>query len=132
MSQRRRAQILELLADILRSKEVDVIEPALEDPVEIVRLNAARAVLANGNGAQKERAFEVVLRLLDSPDRALRGNAEDILLEHLTVGHQLVEREIQRRNLAGESAEESFPRESTLSVLQRIRKKGRLMLEERC
>ena len=131
MSQRRRARILGLLADILRGDEVHLIEPALEDSVEIVRLNAARAVLNKGNAAQKERAFEVVLSLLDLSDRALRGDAEDLLLEHFSIGHQLIEREIQRRDHAGEAAGELFPRESTLGVLLRIRKSGQLTLEER-
>lgn len=131
MSHRRRARILGLLADILRGDEVHLIEPALEDPVEIVRLNAARAVLSKGNAAQKERAFEVVLSLLDLSDRALRGDAEELLLEHFSIGHQLIDREIERRDHAGESAEEFFPRESTLGVLLRIRKKGQLTLEER-
>ena len=131
MSKRRRGRVLGLLVDILRSDEVHLIESALEDPVDIVRLNAARAVLNKGDITQKERAFEAVLPLLDSSDGAMRGDTEDLLLEHFSIGHQLIEREIDRRSRAGESAGEFFPRETALGVLLRIRKKGQLILEER-
>ena len=129
MSQRRRARILEILADVIREGEVDLIQDLLDDPVESVRLNAARAVLARGNHAQQERAFEVGLQLLDSSDRGNRASSEEILLEHFDVGCHLVEQEIQRREAAGESEQQLFPRESTLVVLLRIRKKGRQLME---
>jgi HEAT repeat protein len=129
MSQRRRARVLEILAGLLRREELNLIESALDDPVEMVRLNGARAFLAQGTHMQKEHAFEVALRLLDSSDRALRTCSEEILLENFALGHQQVEEEIRRRELAGESAEEFFPKESTLVILQRIRKNGKQLME---
>jgi hypothetical protein len=129
MSQRRRARILEILADLLRSEEINLIEALLEDPVEAVRLNATRAVLSKGNGVQKERAFEVALLLLDSSDRGVRASSEEILVGHCGVRYRMVEQEIRRRELAGESAQEFFPKESTLVILHRIRKKVRLLKE---
>jgi len=129
MSQRRRARILEILSDLLRSEEIGLIKDLLDDPVEAVRLNAARAVLARGSRGQQERALGVVLRLLDSLDRGIRANGEEILFEHFGVGRQLVEQEIRQRELAGESAQQFFPKESTLVILHRIRKKGRQLTE---
>jgi HEAT repeat protein len=129
MSQRRRARILEILADLLRTEEINLIEALLDDPVETVRLNAARAVIALGTREQQERAFEVALLLLDSSDRGVRASSEEVLLEHFAGGHCLLEQEIRRRELAGESAQQFFPRESTLVILQRIRKKGRQLTE---
>jgi hypothetical protein len=129
MSQRRRARILEIIADLVRSDEIHLIEDLLDDPVEAVRLNAARAVLARGNRCQQERAFGVALRLLDSSDRGIRASSEEILFEHFSVGHHLVEQEIRRRELAGESAQQFFPKESTLVILLRICKKGRQLTE---
>jgi hypothetical protein len=129
MSQRRRARILEILADLLRSEEIELIEALLHDPVEAVRLNAARAVLSKGNGVQKESAFQVALPSLDSSDRGVRASSEETLVEHFGVGYHLVELEIRRRELAGESAQEFFPKESTLVILHRIRKKGRQLKE---
>jgi HEAT repeat protein len=131
MSQRRRARILEILDDLIRIDEVHLIESLLDDPVEAVQLNAARAVLDKGSRAQQRRAFEVALRLLDSSERNVRTLSEEILLEHPGVGHHLVEQEIQRRELAGESAQQFFPQESTLVILLRIRKKGRQLREAR-
>jgi hypothetical protein len=131
MSQRRRARILEILDDLIRSDEVYLIEDLLDDLVETVRLNAARAVLTKGSRAQQERAFQVALPLLDSSERGVRTLSEEILLEHFGVGHHLVEQEIQRRELAGESAQRFFPKESTLVILVRIRKKGRQLREAR-
>jgi hypothetical protein len=129
MSQRRRARILEILAALLRREEIGLIEDLLDDPVEAVRLNAARAVLARGNRCQQERAFGVALRLLDSSDRGIRASSEEIIFEHFSVGHHLVEQEIPQRELAGESAQQFFPKESTLVILHRIRKKGRQLTE---
>jgi HEAT repeat protein len=131
MSQRRRARILEILDDLIRGDEVCLIEGLLDDPVEAVRLNAARAVLNRGNRAQQERAFEVALHLLDSPERNVRTLSEEILLGHFDVGADLVEQEIRRRGLAGESAQQFFPQESTLVILLRILKKGRQLREAR-
>ncbi len=124
MSQRRRARILEILGDLIRGDEVYLMEGLLDDPVEAVRLNAARAVLNRGSRAQQERAFQVALRLLDSLERGIRTLSEEILLEHFGTGADLVEQDIQRRELAGESAQQFFPQESTLVILLRIRKKG--------
>ena len=128
-SQRRRARILEILADILRGEEVDLVEAMLDDPAEAVRLNTARAVLARGTRVQQEHAFEIALRMLDSSDRGVRAGSEEMLVEHFGVGDHLVEREIRRRELAGESAQEFFPKESTLVILHRIRKQGRQLTE---
>jgi len=130
MSQRRRARILEILADLLRSDEIHLIEDLLDDPVEAVRLNAARAVLARGNGFQQERAFGVALRLLDSMDRGVRTSSEEILLAHFGVGAHLVGEAIRQRQLAGESELQFFPRESTLAILLRVSKKGTQSKEE--
>jgi HEAT repeat protein len=129
ISQRRRARILEILSDLLRSEEIGLIEDLLDDPVEAVRLNAARAVLARGNRGQQERAFGVVLRLLDSLDRGVRANVEEILFEHFGVGRQLVEQEIRQREVAGESAQQFFPKESTLVILHRIYRNGSQLTE---
>jgi len=125
MSQRRRARILEILADYARSDEIHLIEDLLDDSVEAVRLNATRAVLAQGNRVQQERAFEVALRLLDSSGRGVRASSEEILLAHFEVGPHLVEKEIRRRQFAGESERQFFPKESTLLILLRIRKNAR-------
>jgi HEAT repeat protein len=130
MSQRRRARILEILADLVRSDEIHLIEELLDDPVEAVRLNAARAVLARGNRFQQERAFEVALRLLDSMDRGVRTSSEEILLAHFGVGAHLVGEAIRQRQLAGESELQFFPRESTLAILLRVSKKGTQSKEE--
>jgi hypothetical protein len=124
MSQRRRGRILEILADLLRGDEISQIEDLLEDPVESVRLNAVRPILREGSTVQQHRAFQVALGLLDSSERTVRTLAEEILLEHFAKGRQFVEQEIQRREVAGESAEQFFPQESTLLILHRIRKKG--------
>ncbi len=129
MSQRRRARILEILADLLHTEEINLIEDLLDDPVEAVRLNTARAVLGPGNRVQQERAFGVALRLLDSMGRGIRESSEEILVAHFGIGHHLVEQEIQRRELAGESAHDFFPKETTLVILHRIRKKGRQLTE---
>jgi HEAT repeat protein len=129
MSQRRRARILEILADLLRREEIGMIEDLLDDPIEAVRLNAARAVLARGSRGQQERAFGVLLRLLDSSDRGIRASAEEILGAHFGIGRHLVEQEIRQRELAGESAQQFFPKESTLAILHRICKKGSELTE---
>ena len=131
MSQRRRARILEILDALLRSDEVHLIENLLDDAVETVRLTAARAVLSKGSRAQQERAFQVALRLLDSSERNVRTLSEEILLEHSDAGHHLFEQEIQRREFAGESAQQFFPKESTLVILLRIRKKSQQLREAR-
>jgi len=123
-SQRRRARILELLNDLIRTDEIQLIQDLLDDPVEIVRFNAARTVLDKGDRAQQEQAFRVALRLLDSSERGVRTVSEEALVTHFAVGKHLVQLEIQRRELAGEPAQQFFPRESTLLILHRIRKKG--------
>jgi len=129
MSQRRRARILEILADYVRSDEIHLIKDLLDDPVEAVRLNAARAVLARGERCQQERAFGVALRLLDSLDRGVRTSSEEILLAHFGVGAHLVEEAMRQRQLAGESERLFFPKESTLVILLRVSKKGRQSTE---
>ncbi len=125
MSKRRRARILEILADVIQGEEVALIEQFLDDSIEAVRLNAARAVLNRGIPVQRERAFKVALRLLDSLDRNVRAGSEDILLEHFGVGADLVAEEIRQRQLAAESDRQFFPKESIL----RIRKNGRQSAE---
>ena len=129
MSQRRRARILEILNDLIRRDEIYLIESLLDDPVEAVRLNTARAVLNRGNRAQQERAFQVALCLLDSRERGIRALSEEILLEHFGAGPDLVEQEIHRREQDGESTQQFFPQESTLVILLRIRKRGRELTE---
>jgi hypothetical protein len=129
MSQRRRARILEILAELVRSEEINLIEDLLDDPVEAVRLNAARAVLARGNRCQRERAFGVALRLLDSMDRGVRTSSEEILLAHFSVGAHVVEEAIRQRQFAGESERQFFPKESTLAILLRIRRNARQSME---
>jgi hypothetical protein len=129
MSQRRRARILEIIADIIREGEADLIQDLLDDHVESVRLNAARAVLARGNRCQRERAFGVALRLLDSMDRGVRTSSEEILLAHFGVGAHVVEEAIRQRQLAGESERQFFPKESTLVILHRIQRKSRQLTE---
>jgi HEAT repeat protein len=124
MSQRRRARILEIVAEMVQNDEINLVEHLLDDPVEGVRLNAARAVLNRGNHTQQERAFATALRLLDSSDRYLRASSEEVLLAHFKVGPELIEEEICERNRAGEPADQFFPRESTLAILLRIRREG--------
>jgi HEAT repeat protein len=128
-SQRRRARILELLADILRNDETKLIEDLLDDPVDAVRLSAARSILRKGNRTQRERAFAIVLQMLDSPDREFRGKSEEILLDYFAVGQHFVEEEIRKRESAGEPPQQFFPRESTLLILHRIRRQGQQMKE---
>jgi HEAT repeat protein len=123
MSQRRRARILEIVAEMVH-EEISSVEHLLDDPVEGVRLNAARAVLNRGNHTQQERAFATALRLLDSFDRYLRASSEEILVAHFQVGPELIEEEIRERKRAGEPEDQFFPRESTLAILLRIRRKG--------
>jgi HEAT repeat protein len=124
MSQRRRARILEIVAEMVQNEEIGSVEHLLDDLVEAVRLNAARAVLNRGNHAQQQRAFATALRLLDSSDRYLRASSEEILLAHFQAGSQLIEEEIRERKRAGEPEDQFFPRESTLAILLRIRKRG--------
>ena len=57
MGQKRRNHVFEILADPLRSEEINLIEVPLEDSAEIGRLNAARTSLRKVTGAQKERAL---------------------------------------------------------------------------
>ncbi len=47
------------------------------------------------------------------------------VVEDFGAGNHALEQEIPRRELAGESAQAFFPKESTLVILHRIRKKGR-------
>jgi HEAT repeat protein len=122
MSKRRRARILEILADLLRPHETALIEDLLEDPDERVRVNAARAVLEKGIEDQQTHAYQCALRLLDSPSSAIRAASEDLLAAHIERGRALVESEIERREGRGESATEFFPHESTLRILHRIQR----------
>jgi hypothetical protein len=124
MSQRRRARILEILSGLVRYEEIHLIEGLLSDPIEAIRLNAARAVLSHGNCAQKQRALAVGIRLLDSTDRGVRADCEEILTSHFDAGAHLIEHAIRERRLAGEPESRFFPRESTLAILLRIHRKG--------
>ena len=126
MSERRRARILEVLAEsTVQDEDLRPVEDALEDPVEAVRLSAVRAVLVHGNVGQQRRAFRIGLQLLDSSDRGIRWDCEEILFEHFLVGPDLVEHQIGQRRTAGESECEFFPKETTLTILMRIDRKGK-------
>ncbi len=123
MSQRRRARALEILCELPVPGRYDRLEDLLGDPVEGVRFNATRLFLRNGNLAQRRRAFRVGLEFLDSPDNSLRANCEELLLSHFEVGAELVLEEIGRRRREGES-EGFWPRETALTILLRIYRKG--------
>ncbi len=128
-SQRRRARVLEILDDLIKSAEMNLIEDLLNDPVEMVRLNSARILLNKGSANQQHCAVHTVLPLLDSKERAVRTLSEETLLDHFAIGHSLIEQEIQRREDSGELAEQFFPRESTLRILLRIQNKGKQITE---
>jgi hypothetical protein len=123
MSQRRRARALEILCELPVPGRYDGLEDLLEDSAEGVRFNATRLFLRNGNLAQRRRAFRVGLEFLDSPDSSLRANCEQLLLPHFEVGTELVLEEIGRRRVRGES-EGFWPRETALTILLRIYRKG--------
>lgn len=123
LSARRRARILDLLAEIIRRHELQHLIPLLDDPAECVRLNAARAVLRAGDQIQQQRAYQTALGLLDSFERSLRAEAEETLAAHLEIGIQLLEEEILKHRAAGESESQWFPRESALAILIRLYKK---------
>lgn len=88
MSQRRRARILEILADILRSEEINLIEAMLDDPFETVRLNAARAVLAQelvcNRSAPLRLRFFCSIRRTEGCEQVPRRPYSNILLEDIT------------------------------------------------
>jgi MFS family permease/HEAT repeat protein len=123
MSQRRRARILGIVGEMIDDEQVSLIVELLDDPIEEVRFNAARAVLSRGKQPQQERAFATALWLLDSADRYLRASSEELLLAHFDLGAQLIEQTIRERRRAGEPKDQFLPRESTLAILLRIRKK---------
>lgn len=125
MSQRRRARILEILCELARPASIDGLDDLLEDAVEGVRWNALRLFLEKGQAEQQRRAFRVGVEFLDSLDKSLRAECEELLLAHFDIGGKLIEEEINRRRRIGESEENFEPREMTLTVLLRILSKGR-------
>ncbi len=130
MSQRRRARILEILCELALPDRLDGLESLLNDAIEGVRFNAVRLFLRKGDIVQRRRAFRAGLQFLDSPDNYLRANCEVLLLSHFDVGAELVEEEIGRRRHVGES-EEFWPRETALTILLRIQRKGSGRASER-
>lgn len=125
MSQRRRARILAILCDLAAPASIDGLEGFLNDPLEAVRWNAVRLFLDKGDSGQQLRAFRIGIHLLDSTDTFLRAECEEELLAHFDQGHELIEEEINRRRILGEPPENFQPRETTLAILLRIRKKGK-------
>jgi len=123
-SQRRRARILDILCELARSEDIDDLEILLEDPVEGVRGNAVRLFLEKGQVELQIRAFRVGIEFLDSSDKSVRAECEELLLAHFEVGEKLIEEEIHRRRTMGEREESLQPRETTLAVLHRILCKG--------
>lgn len=119
-SQRRRARILDILCELARSEDIDDLEILLEDPVEGVRGNAVRLFLEKGRVELQIRAFRVGIEFLDSSDKSVRAECEELLLAHFEVGGKLIEEEIHRRRTMGEREESLQPRETTLAVLHRI------------
>jgi len=122
-SQRRRALILEVLANLGGAHLVPVFEHHLDDPVEDVRWGAARALVQHGNNDQKRQALRVALQMLDSSANSRRVEGEELLAEHLHLCADLVEEEVRRRRAQGESEKPLAPRESTLEILLRLRGK---------
>lgn len=123
ISQRRRARIVELLASLGEPDELILIENLLDDSFEAVRWNAVRALLSRGNSVQQRRAFQVGLHLLDSADGRVRADCEELLTSRLSLGSDLIEEEIKRRRIMGESVGGVWPRETTLEILVRILRK---------
>jgi HEAT repeat protein len=124
MSQRRRARILEVLHELAPPGSVDDLEHLLDDPVETVRWNAVRLLLSKASGAPQRRAFRAALLFLDSSDGYLRAECQELLASHLDLGLDLIEHEITRRRMQGESEEHLWPRESALVILLRICRQG--------
>jgi hypothetical protein len=125
MSQRRRARILEILCELVRPASIDGLDDLLDDVVEGVRWNAVRLFLEKGQADQQRRAFRVGIEFLDSLDKSLRAECEELLLAHFDIGRKLIEGEINRRRIMGEPEESFQPRETTLAILLRILGKGR-------
>ncbi len=123
-SQRRRARLLEIICDLAKPACLDGLEDLPDDAVDRVRWNAVRLFFDKGSIAQQRRAFRVGMKFLDSSDNLLRAECEDLLLSHFRSGRDLIHKEIQRRRIMGEPAENLQPRETTLAILQRIFRKG--------
>jgi hypothetical protein len=120
MSQRRRARILEILADPARAEDVAPVEYLLQDPAECVRLNAVQLFLRCGALPQKLAAYHSGLTLLDSRDNAIHSTCQELLVDYFHLGSHFVQKEIDRRRALGESEEPAYPRETTLAILIRI------------
>lgn len=125
MSKRRRARILEILANLPGAKEIDSIQDLLHDPIEPVRLNAVQLFLRCGTLPQKSAAYRFGLALLDSKDNGICGACQELLIAYLYLGSQFVQDEIQRRRARGEPEEPAYPRETTLASLIRIARQSR-------
>jgi HEAT repeat protein len=125
-SQRRRARILQILSELALPGSIDNLDDLLEDASEAVRLNTVRLLLNGGTIGQQRKAYRAGLNLLQSShDHSLQVDCEELLTAHFAVGAELVEEAIDRRRLLGES-QEFWPRETALTLLSRIRRKGRM------
>lgn len=124
MSQRRRARILCLLADLADAEEIDSIQDLLQDSIEPVRLSAVQLFLRCGTLPQKLAAYQSGLILLDTRDNGIRNRCQELLASFFHLGSQLVQEEIERRRVWGESEEAAYPRETTLAILVRIARKS--------
>ncbi|MGH9395920.1 MAG: hypothetical protein ACRD18_03585 [Terriglobia bacterium] len=124
MSQRRRARILEILAEMAHTEEIASIQDLVQDPVELIRFNAVQLFFRCGTDPQKLVAYQSGLTLLDSRDNGIRNGCQESLISYAYLGSQLVEEEIERRRALGESEEPCYPRETTLAILVRIARRG--------
>ena len=123
-SRRRRARILAILCELAEPSDVTGLEDLLEDPAEGVRWNVLRLLINKGSEAQKQRALRVSIEFLDSSDRFMRSECEELLLAHFDLGQPLIEAEIRYRQTRGGSEESFEPGETTLAILLRIFRKG--------
>ncbi len=124
MSRRRRARILAILCELARPAGIDGLEDLLGDPAEGVRWNAVRLFLEKGSAAQQARAYRIGTKFLDSMEKFLRAECEELLLAHFDLGRELIEEEINRRRMMGKTEKNFEPRETTLAILLRIVRKG--------
>lgn len=124
MSQRRRARIISILGELAAPASIEGLEDLLGDPIDAVRWNAVRLFLGKGNALQQQRAFRVAMEFIHSSDNFIRSDCEELLVAHFDIGSELINEEIRRRHIAGESEENYKPRETTLAILIRILRKG--------
>jgi hypothetical protein len=125
LSQRRRARILEILNILAEPGAASVFELHMHEPADEVRFKALEGLLSHGSLNQQRRAFDSMLRLLDSQESSLRASAEELIRHHAGRCRDLLEAEIDRRRAAGESEDRFYPRASALSLLLRILEQSR-------